>query len=415
MPSPDVLDFAKLLAPIPGDKPTGIDLRTNAGPTSPYYQVKDARNAARAAERQMEGGLEDAPMPDWKAVVTHATKTLSTVSKDLEVAAYLIEALCRTNGFAGLRDGFKLTKGLVEQFWDNLYPVPDEEGIATKVAPLTGLNGDDSEGTLIAPINRIPMMDDPGLGRLNYSNYLQAAATEKIIDPKAKEKKIAAGALSMEIFQKGIDGTPASYFRNMFDDITATLDEFSQLGTLMDTKAGSAAPPTSSIRTTINNVLDAVNNVAKAKLAITMPTAAPVEEKAEEAAKPGADGKPAAGGGGGKAAEEEKGEKLPNIRNRDDALNAILLLGNYFRRTEPSSLVPFALEQAVRWARMSLPELLVELIPDDGPRKALFKQVGIRALEGGGFAGPIAGDAAPAAASAGSVPPREPKKRMPQI
>src|SRR6516162_1998650 len=113
MPSPDVLDFTKLLAPIPGEKPVGVDLRANAGPSSPYYQVKDGRNNARAAERRMEGGLEDAIPPDWKSVVTSATKALGESTKDLELAAYLIEGLCRTNGFAGLRDGFKLTRGLV--------------------------------------------------------------------------------------------------------------------------------------------------------------------------------------------------------------------------------------------------------------------------------------------------------------
>ena len=30
---------------------------------------------------------------------------------------------------------------------------------------------------------------------------------------------------------------------------------------------------------------------------------------------------------------------------------------------------------------MPLPDLMPELIPDEGPRKALFKQVGIRAAE----------------------------------
>lgn len=375
MPSPDVLDFAKLLAPIPGDKPTGANPRADAGPQSPYYQVKDARNAARAAERQMEGGIEDPQPPDWKAVVTHATKVLATSSKDLEIAAYLIEALCRTNGFAGLRDGFKLTKSLVELFWDNLYPEPDEEGVTTKVAPLTGLNGDDAEGTLIAPINRIGITDGAGLGRLTYSNYLQAAATDKIIDPKAKEKKIAEGAMHMEIIQKAVDETPAPYYRALFDDITATLDEFAKMNAVLEAKAGPASPPSSGIRTAVTNVLDAVKDVGRAKLAATMTTQAEkTEDGAAEGGEPGDNGKPA---------EEEEGEKLPVIRHRDDALNAILQLGDYFRRNEPSSLVPFALEQAVRWARMPLPELLAELIPDDGPRKALFKQVGIRAEAAG--------------------------------
>lgn len=376
MPSPDVLDLTKLLAPIPGDKPAGDDPRANASPTSLYYKVKDGRNAARQAERRMEGGEEDPPTPDWKAVVTAGTKLLTETAKDLEVTAYMIEALCRTNGFAGLRDGFKLARGLVEQFWDGLYPIPDEEGVATKVAPLTGLNGDDSEGTLIAPINRVPITDSGSLGRLTYSNYLQGVATGKIADPKAKEKKIAGGAMHPELFQKAVDETPAPYYRAVFDDLTAALDEFAKLNQALDAKAGPAAPPTSAVRTALENVLAAIKDVAKGKLAVTQ---APAPAAAgDQAAEDDGKGEP---GSNGKADGDGKGEKLPSIRGREDALNAILQLAEYFRRTEPHSLVPFALEQSVRWARMALPELILELIPEEGPRKALFKQVGIRAAE----------------------------------
>lgn len=374
MPSPDVLDIAKLLAPIAGDKPAGPDLRANAGPTSSYYQVKDGRNTARAAERRMEGGVEDPIPPDWKVVVTAAVKALAE-SKDLELAAYLIEGLGRTNGFAGLRDGFKLARGLVETFWDGIYPTPDEEGVPTRVAPLAGLNGDDAEGTLIAPINRIPITDSASLGKLTYANYLQAVATGKILDPKARDKKIADGAMHMELVQKAVDETPPQFYRAIYDDLVAALAEFAELGKVLDAKAGPAAPPASAIRTALENVLAALNDVAKAKLAVTMtkPTA---EKKDEGDGKGGADAEK-----NGKPKEEEQGEKLPVIRNREDALNAILQLGEYFRRTEPHSFVPFALEQAVRWGRMALPELMLELIAEEGPRKALFKQVGIRAAE----------------------------------
>jgi type VI secretion system protein ImpA len=373
MPSPDVLDFAKLLAPIPGDKPAGTDVRLNTAPGSLYYQVKDARNTARATERRIEGGGEELP-PDWKTVVTAASKALAETTKDLELTAYLIEGLCRTHGFAGLRDGFKLARGLVEQFWDGLYPTPDEEGVATRVAPLAGLNGDDSEGTLIAPINRIPITDSGSVGRLTYSNYLQAVATAKVSDPKAKEKKIEAGAMHMGLVQKAVDETPPAFYRAAHDDLVAAHDEFAKLNQALDAKAGQAAPPSSAIRNTLENVLSAIKDVAQAKLAVT--ATAPAAAKPADAA--GADGHPA---GNGKPKDEEEGEKLPRLRNRDDALNAILQIGEFFRKTEPHSLVPFALEQAVRWARMPLPDLMQELIPEEGPRKTLFKMVGIRANE----------------------------------
>src|SRR5262245_46957217 len=59
MASAAVLDLAKLVAAIPGPKPTGVDLREESSANSTYYAIKDARNAARAAERQLVGEGEE--------------------------------------------------------------------------------------------------------------------------------------------------------------------------------------------------------------------------------------------------------------------------------------------------------------------------------------------------------------------
>ncbi len=370
MPSPDVLDFAKLLAPIPGDKPTGADPRANTSPSSPYYKVKDARTAARSAERQVESGAEDAPTPDWKAVVATATTALATAAKDLEVTAYLIEAVTRVNGYAGLRDGFRLTRELVAAFWDDLYPVPDEEGVSTKVAALAGLNGDDAEGTLLAPIRNVPLTASDTHGGLTFANYQQALTTSKIADPKVKEKKVAAGAMTFEKFQSAVGETSNAFVKALYDDLTASIDEFDKLTADLDARCGPAAPPSTAIRAALVGVLDAVKDVARDKLAVMQTTApAPAAPSGE------ANGKTAA-----KDDDGGDGEKLPTIRNREDALNAILKLADYFRRTEPHSMLPHTLEQAVRWARMPLTDLLAELISDDDARGALFKQVGIRGM-----------------------------------
>ena len=58
MASPSTLDIEQLLAPIEGDNPAGVDLREDVSPTSDYYQVKDARSAARAAERSLDADDE---------------------------------------------------------------------------------------------------------------------------------------------------------------------------------------------------------------------------------------------------------------------------------------------------------------------------------------------------------------------
>ena len=56
-------------------------------------------------------------------------------------------------------------------------------------------------------------------------------------------------------------------------------------------------------------------------------------------------------------------------------------IADYFREHEPQSIIPYALEQVANWGKMSLPELLSELIPEEGPRKNVFKQVGIKPPE----------------------------------
>ena len=66
--SSETLPFAKLLAPIPGDKPTGANLRSDG--TSLFYKTKDARNKARSLERKIIPGepIRDEDVPDWKPV-----------------------------------------------------------------------------------------------------------------------------------------------------------------------------------------------------------------------------------------------------------------------------------------------------------------------------------------------------------
>jgi type VI secretion system protein ImpA len=49
----------------------------------------------------------------------------------------------------------------------------------------------------------------------------------------------------------------------------------------------------------------------------------------------------------------------------------------FFRRTEPHSPLSYSLDQAVRWGRLPLPELLKELIGDQSTRNEFFKLSGI--------------------------------------
>jgi type VI secretion system protein ImpA len=376
MPSPAVLNFEKLLAPIAGENPAGVDLRADPSPVSDYYTIKGARTQARAAERQISRG-EDSPEPDWRSVVDRGTKVISEKSKDLEITAYVIEALLRQHGYTGLRDGFRLARELVEKYWDQLYPLPDEDGLETRIAPLTGLNGDEAEGTLMVPLNLVPITTVTSVGQFCLSHLQEATATSKIGDAKLREKRIAAGALSMDTFLKAIEESPPSFYGNLVQDLTQCSEEFAKLDAALNVKCNGQGPPTSNIRTALEKTLDTIKDLARNKLSAVQAAAAAGAAVAGD----GAAGGLAAAGGGAAGAAAAPGVPVDVIQNREDAFRALLKVADYFRRAEPHSIVSYALEQVVHWGRLSLPELLTELIPEEAPRKNIFKQVGIKPPE----------------------------------
>jgi type VI secretion system protein ImpA len=365
MASAEILDVATLAAPLDNGRGAGGDLRLDASPESLYYAVKDARSAARAAERQRMADAEDAgDTPDWRPVLRLCLKALGEQSKDLEIAAYVIEALVRLHGFAGLRDGFRLVRALVERYWDELHPLPDEDGLETRLAPLAGLNGADAEGTLIAPLARVPLTEGGAAGPLAYHHYQQALALARIEDVAKREARVKDGAVSLEMIERAAAETPARFLTDLLDDLNASLEEFSRLNDVLKNRCGAHAPPASNIRSALETCRDAVRHIGRAKLSV-----ATAGEGTDDAEAPAGDIVVALPSGA--------------PRSREDAFRTLLQVADYFRRAEPHSPVSYTLENAVRWGRMTLPELMAELLSADAPRQEYFKQVGIRATDQG--------------------------------
>src|SRR5262249_8842136 len=146
------------------------------------------------------------PKPDWKPVLEHGGKALAEKTKDLEIAAYLIEALLRLHGFAGLRDGFRLARELIGKYWGKLHPLPDEEGIATRVTALAPVLRAEGRVSLLIPIARVPLTEAASpAGRLTLDHYQKALKLNQIADPKLKQRQIEQGAVSLETFQQAVD------------------------------------------------------------------------------------------------------------------------------------------------------------------------------------------------------------------
>lgn len=364
----DGFDLERLLAPIGGDNPAGTDPRADYSATSPYNRLRDARSEARAAERAMDAAAEEATLPpQWRTIRDLADTLIAEQAKDLEVAAWYTEALLRSNGFAGLAAGFRLLHGLVEGFWDGLYPLPDEDGLVTKVAPVTGLNGEGGDGALTQPIRKTALFRTQEGNALALWQIEQADALEAMEDAR-KEARIAAGALTRDAVMKAAAVVPAKHWASLATDLSEAGAAWAALSAALDARAGADSPPTSAVRALLESALATVTRLAGDKLR-------PAEEEdAGDAA--GADDAAAAQEGGAPAAGRRG--RPGEIASREDALRMLEEVARWFRRTEPHSPLSYTLDEAVRRGRMSLPDLLAELMPDESTRSAFLSSLGIR-------------------------------------
>ena len=126
LPRPDLLN------PIPGSNPSGENLRY-----APVYdKIKQARTEDGDTTPQGEWQRER-KKADWPTVLKLAGDALATKSKDLMLASWLGEALTKREGISGLADALELQRGLLEQYWDSLYPEKDEDGdLGLRVMPV---------------------------------------------------------------------------------------------------------------------------------------------------------------------------------------------------------------------------------------------------------------------------------------
>ena len=368
---PEAFDLAAMLAPLPGDAPAGPDLRRDLTGVSALARLRDAIREARAAEREadaLDPGL-GTPLPQWRSVARIAAEGLAAESKDLELAAGLTEASVRLHGLRGLVGGAALIQGLCEGFWDGLHPMPDEDGMATRFVPVTGLSGADREGLLLQPLRRLAVFLRPDGAPFCWWQYQQSRDLAGIVDDERRARRIAANVLPYEELET-LARAVAPQLRQLRAEVAAAEAAWSAMArSLVDLARPERGPSTGRIAELLGMMAEAATQLGP-----------PAEAASELAPIPDA---PAM-----EAADMQTAAVSPAAAaaaagpDREGLLRQLSAIAEAFRRTEPTSPLPYTLEEAVRRARMTWPELLAEVVADERARAEILTALGIRPPQG---------------------------------
>ena len=360
------MNFDALLKPFEQDSAGGVDPREDFSPQAPYRALRTARNAARTTERAADAdpSLEQTPPPEWRSVRQLGVKLLTETCKDVEVAAWLTEALVRAEGLAGLTAGAQLIAGLVRGFWEQgLLPKVESDGIADRVAPVEGLSGATGDGTIVQPLRKLVLFSRPDGTPVPLYVYDASVKLKGETDANRIKQRIAAGGIPFDDIERDAKIAGAAVFTALRGEARAALAAWQDMAEAFDAVAGIDGPSTTRVRSVLESILEVANRFAP-------PEAAAPEAPPDDAIVMDETGTPAPAG---KAASAQ-----PAAVSRDDMLRELGRIAEYFRRTEPHSPLAYTLDEAVRRGRLSLPELLEELVPDFGARGAILTQLGIK-------------------------------------
>ena len=318
-------DFEQFLAPISEEKPCGESLR--------YEGTYDAVEQLRRQDNpNLPQGVWQTELKraDWPAVEAICSLALAKRSKDLQLAAWLLQAWIHLYGFGGAARGLVLMNALCERFWDGMFPAIENGDLEFRLAPIRWVNEKLPIDLKLVPITN-PTSDDVRAYRwTDWEPLLRAAANSQ--DP--------TGQNSVAGFQQSLQVTPREWLVATDRDVHEALSAGAAFDRLIDEKAGKLSPGTLQVRDVLQEIASLLDDVLSHSHTTTM---VPIVQHGEDSQ--------------GELEEQEAAltiaseEAVPSIaiRSRAEAYRVLQAAADFLQRTEPHSPTPYLVRRAVAW------------------------------------------------------------------
>jgi type VI secretion system protein ImpA len=365
-----------LLNPIPGENPSGEDLRY----TPIYDQIKEAR---REEEEEGDEWKREIKKADYPLVVKLASEAIATKSKDLQLAAWLTDALLRTEGFGGLKQGLELLRGLVGTFWESLYPQLEDGDAELRATPLEWVGS-----SLVLPLQMAPV-NKARHGWLDYTESRKVGYEEQAdTDEKkaARAKVLGQGKIAPEDFDKSFGETPKAFYVSaeaVLDECNATLQA---LDSFCRDKFGDVSPGFRELKKGLETIRHSVHLLLQKKRE-TEPDAVEAQAKGGEGEEGSVAEQSGPGGGTvGRAAAGAAGIVIPwadkEPPGRREAIASVARAAAALRKLDPYSPGPYLMMRGLRWGELRAAFHTSDMTLLEGPPTELRQHIKKLAIEG---------------------------------
>jgi type VI secretion system protein ImpA len=319
-----MLDIGAVLAETREAPPCGPNLEHDPS----FFELEEAARGKRSTD-----AAKPADDPKWPKVIDLAQAVLLR-SKDLRVAVLLTRALTCTEGVPGLATGLGLIHGLLERYWDSIYPLLEADHNNDPTERLSAL------APLIDPGVVIKHLRDSHLVNSREHGQLRAREIEVALGLLAPSEKNPGPARTMPELHAQIAAAFASD-RSVPSALREAHERTAAIQALVDDRVGGAQG------------IDLAPLLRPlARLLETCDTALGARTVEGDGVHGTAEGGARAAGGPGE------------LRTRDDAVRMLEMVCRFMEQHEPSNPAPLLIRRAQRLVQMNFLEIVKDLLPD---------------------------------------------------
>jgi type VI secretion system protein ImpA len=334
-----MINLDDLLKPVADDKPCGEDFTYH-----PSFQ-----NLETLSRGKPETQFSQAEDPDWKEVRDAALEVLGQ-SKHLTASVILTVSLVKIGGVEGLRNGLAAIHGMIEKYWNDVYPRLDPDDNNDPTERLNILNNLSSAGEpykFTSHVKQIIVCESPAMGRITLGQII--AAKDKAAKPDGKE---GGSDPDMNQIQAAFRDAGPEAAKATLSLLNETIGHAQGIESFLDSTIGAGRGVNFE---PLDKLLDEMKRAVEPFAADGADGAeAPVSDLGAGARGPSA-GRPAARSGPGMSG---------TIQSRADVIKALDLICDYYKENEPSSPVPLIIQRAQRLVDKDFMTIMSDLTPD---------------------------------------------------
>ncbi len=324
------IDLDNLLLEISAKAPCGEDLEYD-----PAF-IELERIATGKAEQQVGDSIIEAEEPEWKDVLKQSI-ALTTRTKDLRVLVHIIRSAIKIEGYCGLRDALLLLQGLLENHWDSIYPLLDEEDNNDPTMRINALSTID-DPSIIQPLRLAPIVSSRMMGRFSQRDHDIASGH---LTPSNDAQLVEIETIKAAFIDTDIDELQAT--ATAIDESITSINAIENFIT-EQVGAGSAI-----------NFKDIRSLLKEAQQSI----AGPLAQRTGNSEDTTAQGDEETGG------THSTGTPISGaVNSREDVIRTLDKIQEYYQRSEPSSPVPLLIQRAKSMVNMSFMDIIHNMAPD---------------------------------------------------